>query len=81
MRRRPGDRAGRHTTPGLALTSQQRRVPQRLSRRNTSAQIAGVLSISTSPVIPHRKNLMKRLGLHSTAELIRFAVEHHLIDD
>lgn len=62
------------------LTSRQHRVLELVARGNTSAQIAVVLNISTSTVISHRKNLMKRLGLHSTAELIRYAVEHELIN-
>lgn len=62
------------------LTSRQHRVLELIAKGNTSAQIAVVLNISTSTVISHRKNLMKRLGVNSTAGLIRYAVEQELIN-
>ncbi len=45
----------------------------------TSAQIAVRLNISPTTVITHRRNLMRRLGLHSTAELTAYAIKNKIV--
>ena len=47
----------------------------------TSRQIAVRLSISPRTVESHRGNLMTKLGLHSQAELVRYALRHGLLAD
>ena len=42
----------------------------------TSGQIAQKLNLATNTVISHRHKLMVKLDLHSTAEVIRFAMDH-----
>jgi two-component system, NarL family, invasion response regulator UvrY len=43
-------------------------------------EIAGELSVSIQTVSTHRARILKKMGLHSTAELIRYALENNLID-
>jgi PAS domain S-box-containing protein len=46
----------------------------------TSAQIAVRLNISQTTVITHRRNLMRKLGLHSTAELTAYAIKNKIVN-
>jgi DNA-binding NarL/FixJ family response regulator len=45
----------------------------------TSAQIAARLNISQTTVITHRRNLMRKLGLHSAAELTAYAIKNKIV--
>lgn len=45
----------------------------------TSKEIARHLAISPSTVDVHRRNIMRKLGLHKAADLTRFAIRHHMI--
>lgn len=46
---------------------------------HTNRQIAATLNLSIRTVEYHRANLMDKLGLHSRADLVRFAAEHGLL--
>ena len=41
--------------------------------------MADVLCISPKTVDNHRTRLMEKLGVHSTAELVRYAARHKLL--
>ncbi len=59
-----------------ALTSRQREVLQLVAEGKSAKEIAGLLFISVKTVEFHKKHLMEELNLHSSAELVRYAVEH-----
>jgi DNA-binding NarL/FixJ family response regulator len=61
------------------LTSRQREVLQLVAEGRTVKEIATALEISAKTVEFHKSALMERLGIHSTAELTRYAIEHGLI--
>jgi DNA-binding NarL/FixJ family response regulator len=61
------------------LTSREREVLQLLAEGRSSKEVAGALRISTKTVESHRANLMRKLDLHSVADVVRFAVKHHII--
>ncbi|WP_150046998.1 MULTISPECIES: PAS domain S-box protein [Methylomonas] len=61
------------------LTKRQRQVLGMIASGMTSAEIGRRLHLSTATVISHRRNLMATLGLHSTAEVTRFAIDHGLL--
>jgi DNA-binding NarL/FixJ family response regulator len=42
-------------------------------------EIAATLQLSTRTVETHKYEMMEVLGVHSTAELVRYAVKHRLI--
>ena len=44
-------------------------------------EIAASLNLSTRTVETHKYQMMQTLGVHSTAELVRYAIEHRLIGD
>ncbi|MBA3526539.1 MAG: LuxR C-terminal-related transcriptional regulator [Pseudomonadota bacterium] len=58
-----------------ALSPRQRQVLELLARGLLNKQIAGILELSEKTVKMHRALLFKRLGVTTTAEAIRLAVE------
>lgn len=54
-------------------------VLQLLVDGSTSAEIADKLHIATSTVEVHRRNIMRKLDLHSVAELTKYAIRQGLI--
>ena len=56
----------------------EREVLQLLADGHTSPEIGKRLHIATSTVEVHRRNLMRKLELHSIAELTKYAVRHGL---
>jgi len=64
---------------GESLGRREREVLQLLAGGKTSAQIAAVLGIATGTVEVHRRNLMRKLDLHSVAELTRYAIREGLV--
>jgi DNA-binding NarL/FixJ family response regulator len=64
---------------GSQLTPRQREVLQLVGEGKTGKEIAGILQISIKTVEFHKAKLMDQLGLHTTAELTRYALEHGMI--
>lgn len=65
--------------PLQALTTRECEILQFLAEGKTVAQIAQALFISTNTVYTHQKNIKRKLGLQNHAEMVRFALEHHMI--
>jgi DNA-binding NarL/FixJ family response regulator len=61
------------------LTSRQREVLQLVAEGRSVKEIASILQVSPKTVEFHKSALMDRLGIHTTAELTRYAIEHGLI--
>lgn len=61
------------------LTAREREVLTGVARGHTNKEIAAGLGISHRTVETHRESLMKKLGLHTVAELTRLALEQGLI--
>jgi two-component system, NarL family, response regulator NreC len=61
------------------LTPREIEVLEMLANGNTNDQIAEVLTISKHTVARHRENLMRKLGLHSRSELVKYAIRKGLI--
>jgi two-component system response regulator NreC len=71
----------RHVTDPLdLLTSREREVLQMIAESKTNKEIAVSLNLSVYTVEAHRGKIMEKLNLHSTGELVRFAVRHGLVD-
>lgn len=62
-----------------ALTPRQREVLQLIAEGCTNREIAHRLDISVKTVESHRSRLMKRLGIHDIAGLVRYAIQVGLI--
>ncbi len=61
------------------LTSREREVLQLIADGQTTSQAAEQLAISPHTATRHRANLMRKLGVHNQAELVRTAVQRGLI--
>lgn len=59
------------------ITKREKEIMKLIVEGYTSAEIAKKLYISTRTVETHRSNLMNKLELKNTAELVRFAMEEH----
>lgn len=61
------------------LTAREREVLQLIADGQTTSQAAERLAISPHTATRHRANLMRKLGVHNQAELVRTAVQRGLI--
>ena len=59
------------------LSTRQRQVLELVAAGCTSADIAEKLHITPATVVTHRRDLMRKLDLHSVAELTRYAIENN----
>ncbi len=62
------------------LTTREREVLQMIAEGKTNKEIATTLNLSVYTVEAHRGRVMEKLNLHSTGELVRFALRNGLID-
>jgi len=58
------------------LTVRQREVVQLVAEGRPVKEIAAILNISSKTVAFHKANVMRKLGIRSTAELTKYALEH-----
>ncbi len=61
------------------LTEREKEVLQLLAEGKSNKEAATVLDLSTNTVETHRTNLMQKLGLHNTAEIVLYAVRKKII--
>jgi len=61
------------------LTEREREVLQLLAGGKSNKEVASVLNISPYTIETHRNNLMQKLNLHNTAEIVLYAVRKALI--
>jgi DNA-binding CsgD family transcriptional regulator len=61
-----------------ALTRREKEVLKQIGQGKTSKQIADALNLSVYTISNHRRHICKKLGLHSTAQLVAFAVQQSL---
>jgi len=64
--------------PGPQLTARQQEILRLIVEGRRMKEIGTVLQLSTRTVENHKYEMMQTLGLHSTAELVRYAIEHRL---
>jgi len=62
-----------------AITGRQRDVLRLLAQGKRMKEIADLLGLSARTVEGHKYQLMQALGLESTADLVRYAIEHHIV--
>ena len=65
--------------PLAALTPRQREILQLLAEGKSAKEIAAALGLSPRTVEFHKYTLMDALGMENSAELIRFAIKHGLV--
>ena len=64
---------------GVALTPRQRQVLQLVAEGKSTKETAAILNISVKTVDFHKAGIMEEVGVRTTAELTRYAIEHGII--
>jgi DNA-binding CsgD family transcriptional regulator len=66
------------TTGGL--TSREQEVVKLIAAGKTTKEVAVILSVGVKTAETHRTHLMKKLDIHSTAGIVRYAIRSGLIE-
>ncbi|HEY7056248.1 MAG TPA: response regulator transcription factor [Vicinamibacterales bacterium] len=70
--------SGEHKS-GHELTARQREVLQLLAEGHSMKEVASLLKVTPRTVAFHKYQMMEQLHVKSTAELIQYAVKHHIV--
>jgi DNA-binding NarL/FixJ family response regulator len=72
-----------NATPALALparlSAREREVVQLVSEGKTSKEIASLLGVTVKTAESHRSNVMLKLRVHSTVELVMYAIRNEIV--
>jgi len=63
-----------------ALTARELEILQHIVAGKSNKEIASDLDLSVNTVSVHRANIMDRLGIHKTAELVVYAIRNGLVN-
>ena len=72
----------RHMTgsaPTRRLTAREREILQLIAEGRTNKEVAARLAVTVRTVEAHRANMMKKLDLHSTGQLVLYAVRNNIV--
>jgi DNA-binding NarL/FixJ family response regulator len=61
------------------LTARELEVLQLICDGHSNREIAKTLDLSANTIAVHRANIMNTLGIHKTAELVVYAIQHGLV--
>jgi RNA polymerase sigma factor (sigma-70 family) len=61
------------------LTAREKQVLQLIAQGKSNKEIAVLLDLSVNTVSVHRANLMEKMNIHRTAELVLFAIRKGLV--
>ena len=61
------------------LTDREKQVLQLLAEGRSNKEVAALLDVGVSTIETHRANLMQKLNLHNTAEIVLYAVRKGII--
>ena len=66
-------------TPSQELTPRQREVLQLLAEGRSMKEVANLLNLTPRTVAFHKYRMMEQLKVKSSAELVQYAVRHHIV--
>jgi DNA-binding NarL/FixJ family response regulator len=66
-------------SPPAALTPSERQIVQLVAEGKTNKEAAVALNIAAKTVETHRAHIMRKLGLHSVSDLVRYAVRNNML--
>lgn len=61
------------------LTPREREIVKMISEGNSVREIAHLLSLSVKTVEAHKFNLMRKLNIHNTAQLVTYAIQKKIV--
>lgn len=62
------------------LTTREREILQLIAEGKSNKAVANSLCISSKTAETHRANIMRKLKLHTTSELVRYAMRNQIVD-
>jgi DNA-binding NarL/FixJ family response regulator len=65
--------------PKAATTPRERQIIQLLAEGNSNKETASALGVSVKTVQAHRANIMRKLRLGSTSDLVRYAIRNRIV--
>lgn len=74
----PGEDTTANSVSCMRLTPREREIVQLIAEGKSNKQVADTLGISPGTAETHRKNILSKLNLHSTADLVRYAIRNKL---
>ena len=66
--------------PHEQLTDREFEVFRLFASGKSSSQIANELSLSSKTVSSHKKNIFRKMKMSSTAEMVHYAIDNHLLE-
>lgn len=69
-----------HRPDHEALSNREFQVLRMLASGSTVKQVADELGLSVKTVSTYRARILLKMGMRNTAELIRYAIRHHLVE-
>jgi DNA-binding NarL/FixJ family response regulator len=72
-------RSARSFVEQKRITRRQSEVLQLLAEGKSMKEIANVLDLKPGTVAFHKYKMMETLGLKTNAELLQYAIKHHLV--
>ena len=70
----------RRRPPSERLTPRERQVLQLVAEGKTTKEIATILGVSVKTCESHRTRVMQKLGIHTAAGLVRYAIREGLVN-
>jgi len=64
---------------GAAVTPRERQIIQLLAEGGSNKDVAATLGVSVKTVDAHRANIMRKLRLRSTSDLVRYAIRNRIV--
>jgi DNA-binding NarL/FixJ family response regulator len=64
----------------VQLTSRERQVVQLIAEGRSAKEVAAVLDVSVKTIESHRANILHKLRLRSTSDLVRYAVRNKIVE-
>ncbi len=65
---------------GGKLTNRENQILKLIAEGSRTTDVASLLNIAPKTVAGHRSKMMRKLGIHSQTELVKYAIRHHLIN-
>jgi DNA-binding NarL/FixJ family response regulator len=62
------------------LTMREREILQLLAEGKTAKEVASILGIAIKTSDTHRTNIMRKLNVHSVAELVHYAIRNRIVE-
>ena len=72
-------REGTNLTPHEILSDREFQILQMIASGKTVTNIAEELALSVKTVSTYRARVLEKTGMRNNAELIRYAIENHLV--